>query len=98
MADAVFERILLKLSGEALLGDQEYGIDPETVDRIAQEIQRIKLHILFQLCESLISRREARSPMEDSQTLTPRQLCENVLLDVLPNAGQVDLEGNINLV
>ncbi len=33
-----FRRTLLKLSGEALLGDREYGIDPKTVDAIAGEI------------------------------------------------------------
>ena len=41
MPDPVFSRILLKLSGEALMGGQEYGIDPETVDRIASEIKRV---------------------------------------------------------
>jgi len=33
-----FRRVLLKLSGEALMGDLEYGTDPETVDAIAREI------------------------------------------------------------
>jgi uridylate kinase len=33
-----FERALLKLSGEALLGGREYGIDPKTVTAIAEEI------------------------------------------------------------
>ena len=41
MADPAFSRILLKLSGEALMGGQDYGIDPETVDRIANEIKRV---------------------------------------------------------
>ncbi len=41
MPDPAFSRILLKLSGEALMGGQEYGIDPETVDRIAQEIKKV---------------------------------------------------------
>jgi uridylate kinase len=34
----VFRRVLLKLSGEALMGDLEYGTDPGTVDTIAREI------------------------------------------------------------
>ena len=39
MAAAIkFKRILLKLSGEALLGDADYGIDPKTLQRLAQEI------------------------------------------------------------
>lgn len=34
-----FKRILLKLSGEALMGDGEYGIDPATVDAVSQQIK-----------------------------------------------------------
>ena len=34
--ELVFDRILLKLSGEALMGDLEYGTDPERVARIAR--------------------------------------------------------------
>jgi uridylate kinase len=34
----VFRRILLKLSGESLMGDLEYGIDRDTIDAVAQEI------------------------------------------------------------
>jgi len=36
-----FNRILLKLSGEALMGGQEYGIDPAKVDAIAQQLKRV---------------------------------------------------------
>jgi uridylate kinase len=36
--DTRFGRALLKLSGEALLGGREYGIDPKTVAAIAEEI------------------------------------------------------------
>ena len=35
---APFRRVLLKLSGEALLGDREYGIDPRKVLEISEEI------------------------------------------------------------
>jgi uridylate kinase len=35
---APFHRILLKLSGEALLGGREYGIDPGTVEAISREV------------------------------------------------------------
>jgi uridylate kinase len=34
----VFKRILLKLSGEALMGDVDYGIDTQVLDRIASEV------------------------------------------------------------
>lgn len=37
-SDKPFKRVLLKLSGEALMGEGQYGIDPETVDRVAREI------------------------------------------------------------
>jgi uridylate kinase len=35
---AAFHRVLLKLSGEALLGDREYGTDPDKVTEIAEEV------------------------------------------------------------
>ena len=35
----LYRRVLLKLSGEALMGDGEYGLEPDTVRRLAQEIQ-----------------------------------------------------------
>ena len=38
---APFHRALLKLSGEALLGGREYGIDPQTVEDIAQEVRTV---------------------------------------------------------
>ena len=37
-----YNRILLKLSGEALMGDQPYGIDPAVATRIAQDISGIQ--------------------------------------------------------
>jgi len=36
-----YERVLLKLSGEALMGQQGFGVDPAMADRIAGEIQEI---------------------------------------------------------
>jgi uridylate kinase len=35
---AVFQRVLLKLSGEALMGDKEYGLDRDRIDAVAGEI------------------------------------------------------------
>ena len=40
-ADPAYKRILLKLSGEALLGDEDYGIDPAIIHRIATEISDV---------------------------------------------------------
>jgi uridylate kinase len=33
-----FHRVLLKLSGESLMGDRDYGVDPKTVQSIAREV------------------------------------------------------------
>ena len=40
-ARPAFRRVLLKLSGEALLGPREYGVDLPTVERIAAEIAEV---------------------------------------------------------
>jgi uridylate kinase len=37
-----FKRILLKLSGEALMGAKKYGIDPERLEQYTQEIREVK--------------------------------------------------------
>ena len=36
-----YQRVLLKLSGEALMGNEAYGIDPEVIDRLAAEISEL---------------------------------------------------------
>lgn len=41
MATIKYRRILLKLSGEALAGDQGYGIDPDVINGIAAEIKEV---------------------------------------------------------
>ncbi|MFA5967958.1 MAG: UMP kinase [Sphingomonas sp.] len=43
MTNPRFKRILLKLSGEVLMGSGQFGIDPDTVDRVAGEIKAAKL-------------------------------------------------------
>src|SRR4030066_968675 len=40
MKELKFKRILLKISGEAMVGDKGFGIDPSTVDYIAREIKK----------------------------------------------------------
>jgi len=37
-----FKRVLLKVSGEALMGSRDYGLDPEMVDRVAGEILAVR--------------------------------------------------------
>ena len=37
-----YRRVLLKISGEALLGDQEFGIDAKTVNRIAADVAEVR--------------------------------------------------------
>jgi len=39
--DPQYKRILLKLSGEALMGDGSYGIDPQVITRMASEIRDV---------------------------------------------------------
>ena len=41
MLELKYNKILLKISGEALLGEQEFGIDPKPVEMIANEIKKV---------------------------------------------------------
>jgi len=41
MAEPYYKRVLLKLSGEALGGEQGYGIDPNTITAIAREVKQV---------------------------------------------------------
>ena len=38
MSTLAYRRVLLKLSGEALMGDEDYGIDPKVIGRLAREV------------------------------------------------------------
>ena len=42
MAAAAYQRVLLKLSGEALIGDRSYGIDPIVADQIARDVVDVR--------------------------------------------------------
>ena len=42
MAEPVFQRILLKLSGESLMGSLDYGTDPERLAAVARQIARVR--------------------------------------------------------
>ena len=41
MSTATYHRLLVKLSGEALMGGREYGLDPHTVQALAKEITEV---------------------------------------------------------
>lgn len=41
MADFRFKRVLLKLSGEALMGDMGYGVDPAVLESLAQQLKPV---------------------------------------------------------
>jgi uridylate kinase len=41
-ARLLYRRILLKLSGEALMGNGDYGIDPDVLTRIANELKEVR--------------------------------------------------------
>ena len=36
-----YRRVLLKLSGEALMGEQGHGLDPKIITRIAREVKEV---------------------------------------------------------
>ena len=42
MSSPAYQRILLKLSGEALMGEQQFGIDPAITTQIAKDIREIQ--------------------------------------------------------
>ena len=42
MSKPAYKRILLKLSGEVLMGQQQFGIDPEFVAELAKEVKAAK--------------------------------------------------------
>ena len=44
-----YKRVLLKVSGEALLGDQEFGIDQKPVEMIAKEIKELQSSVWTRL-------------------------------------------------
>jgi uridylate kinase len=39
--EPIYRRILLKMSGEALMGDGQYSIDPKVLDRMARDISAV---------------------------------------------------------
>jgi uridylate kinase len=41
LSQPAYKRILVKLSGEALMGDMDYGISPDVMSRLAQEIKEV---------------------------------------------------------
>jgi len=41
VAEVKYRRVLLKLSGEALMGEGDFGIDPSTLTSIAQQVKRV---------------------------------------------------------
>ncbi|TVO77665.1 UMP kinase [Sedimenticola selenatireducens] len=41
MSEAIYRRILLKLSGEALMGEGSFGIDPDVIARVAGDIKEL---------------------------------------------------------
>lgn len=41
-SDPLYRRVLLKISGEGLMGPKEYGLDPATLDRLAGEVSSVR--------------------------------------------------------
>src|SRR5690349_18251620 len=42
MSNPAFKRVLLKLGGESLLGEREFGIDPKAATEVAEEIKSVR--------------------------------------------------------
>ena len=42
MSKPIYKRIMLKLSGESLMGDAEFGIDPKVISKYAEEIKAVQ--------------------------------------------------------
>jgi len=40
-SDTTFKRVMIKISGEALMGDQGFGLHPPTIERVAKEIKTV---------------------------------------------------------
>ena len=57
-----YARALLKLSGEALMGNQGYGIDPEIVSAIAADVAKVAFR------GSLRPQRSTRGQLTDAMT------------------------------
>ncbi len=49
MAQSKYRRVLLKLSGEAFMGDRPYGIDAPTVSAIAEQIKEVPVGLGLQM-------------------------------------------------
>ena len=45
MTNVKYKRVLLKLSGEALMGDKQFGIDNNRIDQYAAEIKKLYKHV-----------------------------------------------------
>ena len=50
MSSFNYKRVLLKISGESLMGKQAYGIDTDMVSRVADEIKAL----LTKVCRSVL--------------------------------------------
>ena len=42
MTTPAYSRVLLKVSGESLVGEHDYGIDPEVANQLADEIATVQ--------------------------------------------------------
>ena len=70
-----YKRILLKLSGEALMGDDAYGINRATIVRMVREVQEVTALG----CEVAVDRRNQRIKMIMPESVKIRNLYELAL-------------------
>ena len=55
VSSPIYRRVLLKLSGEALMGEQTYGIDPAVATQIAKDVAEISAHGSGVLLRSIVA-------------------------------------------
>ena len=102
-APRTYKRVLLKISGEALMGEGQYGIDQATCERMAREVEMARkfanerllgdLLPLFDSMEAGLAAAAEGDPLRAGMELTLRQLQRiagaNGLVAVAPAPGDV---------
>ena len=89
-----YKRILLKISGEALLGDQDFGIAPEPVTMIAQEIKKActlgaQVAVVVQVADDVFS---------DDELLIRKVVVGQLLVQVVLEGFLMDYGRFVNVV
>ena len=96
MTQPAYKRILLKLSGEVLMGGQQFGIDPEFVAELAKEVKAAK-ETGLEVCLVIggadgiapVLRARADFSISFGKMVWPHMLVRVMLAEQLYRAGQI---------